>query len=149
MTPSRESARLRRWADEIDAEERAERETELEKKVDRLEAQLASSGLSADDRALLTRARERLAALEAADSDGGTNDDQGSRADGARNDDDDGGSGSGDDQGRRRRRTRPGRKSGAAYDWTLDDDGEVVRSDVAVVYSGEDEPDEVELEAAE
>ena len=42
-------------------------------------------------------------------------------------------------------RTRPGRKSGEAYDWTVDDDGNVVRSDVAVVWSGEDEPDEVEL----
>lgn len=43
------------------------------------------------------------------------------------------------------RRTRPGRKSGAAYDWYVDDDGKVVRSPTAVIYSGEDEPDEVEM----
>lgn len=45
-----------------------------------------------------------------------------------------------------RRRTRPGRKSGGAYDWYVDEEtGEVVRSPVAVVYSGADEPDEVEM----
>ena len=43
------------------------------------------------------------------------------------------------------RRKRPGRKSGSAYDWYVDDDGNVVRSPVAVIYSGEDEPDEVEM----
>ena len=43
------------------------------------------------------------------------------------------------------RRKRPGRLSGNAYDWYIDDDGEVVRSPVAVIYSGEDEPDEVEM----
>lgn len=45
-----------------------------------------------------------------------------------------------------RRRTRPGRKSGAAYDWYIDEaSGEIVRSPVAIVYSGPDEPDEVEM----
>lgn len=43
------------------------------------------------------------------------------------------------------RKTRPGRRSGQAYDWFVDDDGNVVRSNVAVIYSGEDEPDEVEM----
>ncbi len=44
------------------------------------------------------------------------------------------------------RRKRPGRKSGAAYDWYVDEEsGEVTRSPVAVIYSGEDEPDEVEM----
>lgn len=44
------------------------------------------------------------------------------------------------------RRVRPGRKSGQAYDWYVDaDTGEVTRSPVAVIYSGEDEPDEVEM----
>lgn len=44
------------------------------------------------------------------------------------------------------RRKRPGRKSGAAYDWYVDEEtGDVVRSPVAIVYSGEDEPDEVEM----
>lgn len=43
------------------------------------------------------------------------------------------------------RRTRPGRKSGQAYDWTVDDAGNVSRVDIAHIYNGEDEPDEVEL----
>jgi hypothetical protein len=43
------------------------------------------------------------------------------------------------------RRTRPGRKAGAAYNWYLDDDNVVQRSDIPVVYNGDDEPDEVEL----
>lgn len=42
-------------------------------------------------------------------------------------------------------RTRPGRKSGRAYGWWIDDDGEVVKLDIARVYSGPDEPDEVDL----
>ena len=44
-------------------------------------------------------------------------------------------------------RTRPGRKKGSAYAWTVDDDGKVVKTDIAHIYSGEDEPDEVELPA--
>jgi hypothetical protein len=45
-----------------------------------------------------------------------------------------------------RRRVRPGRRSGMAYDWYVDEEtGEIVRSPVAVIYSGEDEPDEVEM----
>jgi hypothetical protein len=43
------------------------------------------------------------------------------------------------------RKTRPGRKSGMAYDWFVDDDGKVVRLPTATIYSGEDEPDEVEM----
>lgn len=43
------------------------------------------------------------------------------------------------------RRTRPGRKSGMAYDWWVDDEGRVTKLDIARVYTGEDEPDEVEL----
>lgn len=42
-------------------------------------------------------------------------------------------------------RTRPGRKSGRAYDWWVDEEGEVVRLDIARIYSGEDEPDEIEM----
>lgn len=43
------------------------------------------------------------------------------------------------------KKTRPGRKAGNAYAWTVDDDGNVSKTGTAVVYSGEDEPDEVEL----
>lgn len=42
-------------------------------------------------------------------------------------------------------RTRPGRKSGHAYDWWVDEDGKLVRLDIARVYSGPDEPDKVEM----
>lgn len=42
-------------------------------------------------------------------------------------------------------RTRPGRKAGQAYDYDVDDDGRIVSLSVAQVYSGEDEPDEVQL----
>lgn len=43
------------------------------------------------------------------------------------------------------KRTRPGRRSGAVYDWFVDENGKVVKAEVAKVYTGEDEPDEVEL----
>jgi len=43
------------------------------------------------------------------------------------------------------KRTRPGRKSGMAYEWYVDDAGKVVKTDIANIYNGADEPDEVEL----
>jgi hypothetical protein len=43
------------------------------------------------------------------------------------------------------RRTRPGRKSGNAYQYWVDDDGRVHKTDIAHIYSGDDEDDEVEL----
>lgn len=43
-----------------------------------------------------------------------------------------------------KKKTRPGRKHGRAYGWTVKN-GRVVLTDVATVYSGEDEPDEVEM----
>jgi hypothetical protein len=45
----------------------------------------------------------------------------------------------------KKKKNRPGRKNGKAYGWYIDDKGRVKVSDVAQVYSGEDEPDEVEL----
>ena len=42
-------------------------------------------------------------------------------------------------------KTRPGRKKGEAYQWTVADNGKVQKTDIAHVYSGEDEPDLVEL----
>jgi len=44
----------------------------------------------------------------------------------------------------KKRKTRPGRKHGRAYDYTIEN-GRVKVLDVAHVYQGEDEPDEVEL----
>lgn len=43
------------------------------------------------------------------------------------------------------RRTRPGRKSGSAYTYTINEDGNRVEVDIPTIYSGPDEPDEVEL----
>lgn len=42
---------------------------------------------------------------------------------------------------------RPGRKSGNAYDWDVDDDGNRVERDTVVVWSDGDEDDEVEVPA--
>lgn len=42
-------------------------------------------------------------------------------------------------------KTRPGRKSGQAYPWTVDDTGRVTRTDLPFIYNGPDEADEVEL----
>ncbi len=43
-----------------------------------------------------------------------------------------------------KRKTRPGRKHGRAYDYTIEK-GRVKLLDVAHVYQGEDEPDEVDI----
>lgn len=45
----------------------------------------------------------------------------------------------------KKRKTRPGRKNGRAYGFYIDEKGRVKVSDVAQVYSGDDEPDEVEV----
>lgn len=45
----------------------------------------------------------------------------------------------------KKRKTRPGRKNGRAYGWYVDEKGKVKVSDVATVYSGDDEPDEIDL----
>ena len=44
------------------------------------------------------------------------------------------------------RRVRPGRKSGKAYGWTVDQTGQVQKVDIATIYNGPDEPEEVELD---
>lgn len=43
------------------------------------------------------------------------------------------------------KRTRPGRKAGQVYAYDIDDDGQRVELDVARVYNGPDEDDEVEV----
>lgn len=50
-----------------------------------------------------------------------------------------------EEEGQKKRKTRPGRKNGKAYGWYVDEKGRVKVSEVAQVYSGDDEPDEVEL----
>lgn len=51
----------------------------------------------------------------------------------------------GEEEKESKRKKRPGRKHGRAYDWYVDDKGKVIVTDVATVYSGEDEADEVEM----
>ncbi len=46
---------------------------------------------------------------------------------------------------RKPRRTRPGRKSGMLYEYTIDESGQRHALDIPSVWSGADEPDEVEL----
>lgn len=46
-------------------------------------------------------------------------------------------------------KTRPGRRQGQAYNWWVDEDGNVVQLDVARIYNEPDEPDEVELPGEE
>jgi hypothetical protein len=48
-----------------------------------------------------------------------------------------------------KRRTRPGRKAGQAYGWWVGADGQVEKLDIARVYTGEDEADEVDLPPVE
>lgn len=43
------------------------------------------------------------------------------------------------------RKTRPGRRSGVAYHFVTDDSGHVQAVDIPTIYSGPDEPDEVDL----
>lgn len=44
-------------------------------------------------------------------------------------------------------KVRPGRKTGQAYLWDVDEDGRPFKTEIAHVYSGADEPDEVEIPA--
>lgn len=47
------------------------------------------------------------------------------------------------------RKTRPGRKQGTAYHWTVGEDGKVQQVDIPTIYNGPDEEAEVELPADE
>lgn len=44
------------------------------------------------------------------------------------------------------RKTRPGRRQGNLYEYTIDEDGKRVPVDIPTIYNGPDEPDEVELD---
>lgn len=129
------TAELRSWADKLDGDEREERIAKLEAEITELREQRSQAGLSDEERAELTELREKVAALEAAGADDDDQDDDDQDDD--QDDDDDG--------KRKRKRYRPGRKSGAAYDWTVDENGDVVDLEVATVWTGGDEPDRVEL----
>lgn len=134
MAKALTSAQLRKLADDMDAEERAEEEVTLRERIDRLEAALASGGLTDDQRTTLERAEAMLNELEAAD-----------RRDDQEHEEEEP-DGTDDDNGRKPRKpTRPGRKRGHAYAWDVDEDGNVVKLSTAKVWGGDDEPDRVEL----
>lgn len=131
--------RLRKMAQEMDDDERAEREKTTQERIDRLEAAEQRGGLSAEQTETLEKARALLDALEEEDrrdaARGGASGDGGG----------DGGDG-GDPPPKPRTATRPGRKKGQAYDVDYDDKGRPIKLDVARVYGGDDEPDEIEYE---
>lgn len=129
--PLSESARLRRWADELDAEERAEKEAALEDKVAKLE-----QGRETDEKDQeIEELKAKLAALEAADRPP-----EGDAPPAATTDDE-----PTIEEEEVKPKTRPGRKSGAAYDWYVGEDGQIIDSETAIIYSGPDEPESVAL----
>lgn len=125
------AAHLRKWADELDAEDRAEKETALE---DRLAALEAGRQTDEKDREI-EELKAKLAALEAA---GDPDPDPDPTLVVVDPDPD-------PDPDPPKPKTRPGRKSGAAYDWYVGEDGQIIDSETAIVYSGPDEPDSVAL----
>lgn len=134
--PNLTGDRLRKWADELDAEERAELEAEERRRIDELTSQ---PHLDAEEIEWLRGLRKHLEAEEAAEKNekpaagsaepetGGADDDES------------------DKEAKPRQRTRPGRKNGMAYNFEVDDDGNVIPIDGGRIYSGDDEPDRVPL----
>ncbi len=127
------AAHLRRWADDLDAEDRAEKEAALEQRVDRIEE---GNALTEAERTELVELRHKLAALEEADD---------READDEKPTDEIVETTDEPDEDEKPALTRPGRKSGAAYDWYVGEDGQIIQSETAIVYSGEDEPESVPL----
>ena|SRR5260221_8028586 len=136
-------AHLRKWADELEAEEKAELEAGERAKIERL---LNQETIAPDDLAWLKKVRAEMEAEDLVDGKKppkGKADPKDPPADPPIDPpaDPPADPPSG--------KTRPGRKSGNAYDWTVDDDGNVVRDGVAHIYSGADEDDEVALPEAD
>ncbi len=138
-------AHLRKWADELEAEEKAELDAAERKRIEELAAKPSleseeiewlrkmRAGLDEEDKADAEKAKaeeEAKTKAKAEEDAKGNTDDAGTAT---------------DDQ---KAKTRPGRKNGQAYGWWVDDDGKVFRLDTARIYSGEDEPDEVEIAEA-
>lgn len=134
---------LRRVVDELDTEDRNALLLELkDKKLTSRELVEAIRNLPPEERAevrdaFLEVANETKSEKGAADKleDDAEKDEE---AKGVEGDDD-------ETKKEKKRKTRPGRKNGRAYAWYVDEKGKVQVSDVARVYSGEDEPDEVDL----
>lgn len=135
---------LRKLADEMEDGERGEAFERYEARLAALEQRKptadeireALAGLSDDELAELIRAPGRVGAAaeeELEEREGGGDDPARSE----------------DDTAPKPRRTRPGRKNGRAYKWTVDGTGKVTPTQLAHVYSGPDEPAEVELDEDE
>lgn len=133
---------LRRVLDELDTEERNALLLEMQnKKLSAKELADAIREMPAEDRAAI-----RDAFIDVAETEGGRSEKKEAKAleqeaeheEEAKSVED-----YGEDK-KPKKKTRPGRKKGRAYGWTVKN-GRVVLTDVAQVYSGEDEPDEVEL----
>lgn len=128
---------FRAVAEQIEADEKAERDEQAQQELE----QLRSRALSDDDRKDLEWVRSFRAKLEKDESDESEGEEEEERtaakkpAPKPKSEDD-----------RPERRVRPGRKSGAAYQWWVDDEtGEVIKLDTARIYDGPDEPEEVEI----
>ena len=137
------AAILRRVADETEQQEKGESTKQLEDRVAALEQQPARdvrealSQLSDEDLAALAdRLRGPLGVAARQEEDRREEDTS------------DAHEGGGDDApppDPPARRTRPGRRKGKLYHYRTDEKGRVIESAVPVVYTGDDEPDEVDL----
>ena len=140
--PAKLSDSLRKLAASLDEEEAAELATAERERVDRLEARLERGGLNEEDAETLRRARALLKALDEEDAtDAGSAGDGGAGGGRSKSKDSENG-----DSPPPRTATRPGRRRGNAYDYDLDDKGRPVKLSTARIYSGDDEPDEIEYE---
>ncbi len=127
--------RLRKWADELDAEEKAELDAAEKKRIDELAAQ---PRLSPEDVEWVQRMKADLE----------------SETSGEPEPDEEPEAAVEEEKPRKKakaktdeppKRTRPGRKTGAVYGFHVDEAGQVQKLDIGRVYSGPDEPDEVEV----
>jgi hypothetical protein len=136
---------LRRVLDEIENEERNDLLTELkDKKLTSKELVEAIRGLPDDERAAV-----RDAFLEVSAQTGGEKGAAKQLEKDAEDEEENRGV-EGEERKEepleeKKKKTRPGRKNGRAYGWYIDERGKVKVTSVAQVYSGEDEPDEVEM----
>lgn len=135
---------LRRVLSELDQEEQNELLLSLkDKKLSGKELVDAIRELPPEERAAV-----REAFIEVAESEGGREEKKEAKElekEAEKEEENNLGNESEKEKKEKKRKTRPGRKHGKAYGWYIDDKGRVKVSDVAQVYSGEDEPDEVEL----
>jgi hypothetical protein len=135
---------LRDLANAYEKEEEGESSRALTERIDRLEAQLAGKNptkTQVEDAAEeLELDDDELAAVKEFLAERRKGSDAHGTPDGAAPD----GSAGGDPP---KPKTRPGRKSGQVYKWDVDDDGNVIALDIPKVFSGDDEPDRVELPA--